>query len=208
MIAYPGRTFGQLYHRFIKGNALVTGSIELGDRTISLADVTAPVLVFAGATDGIAPIAAVRPLVDLLTGSRDVRFEVVPGGHLGMLTGRAARGSTWQVLDEWIQQWSSAAAKPAKRAAAKRGATKKAAKKPVAKKTAARKRAATKAPAKKAAAKRAAAQKAAATSAAATKSTPRKATTNRAVARTASADAIGANTSRRYGSAGSRALSR
>ena len=29
MIAYPGRTFGQLYHRFVKGNALVTGAIEL-----------------------------------------------------------------------------------------------------------------------------------------------------------------------------------
>src|SRR6478736_2785216 len=39
MIAYPGRTFGQLYHRFVKGNALVSGSMELGDRTISLADI-------------------------------------------------------------------------------------------------------------------------------------------------------------------------
>jgi len=24
-----------------------------------------------------------------------------------MLTGRAARGTTWTVLDEWISQWSS-----------------------------------------------------------------------------------------------------
>ena len=32
----------------------------------------------------------------------EVRFEIVPGGHLGMLTGRAARGSTWRVLDEWV----------------------------------------------------------------------------------------------------------
>jgi polyhydroxyalkanoate synthase len=36
-----------------------------------------------------------------------VRFEVVPGGHLGMLTGRAARHSTWPLMDEWIDQWSS-----------------------------------------------------------------------------------------------------
>ena len=42
MIAYPGRTFGQLYHRFVKGNALVTGEIELGDRTIRIADITVP----------------------------------------------------------------------------------------------------------------------------------------------------------------------
>ena len=49
MIAYPGRTFGQLYHRLLKGNALVDGTFEVGDRTLSVADITAPVLVFAGA---------------------------------------------------------------------------------------------------------------------------------------------------------------
>ena len=110
MIAYPGRTFGQLYHRFVKGNALVGGEFELDERTITMADVSAPVLVFGGATDGIAPIAAVKAVVPLLSGSPEVRFEIVPGGHLGMLTGRAARGTTWQVMDEWIDQWSSDAA--------------------------------------------------------------------------------------------------
>ncbi|NYG54831.1 alpha/beta fold hydrolase [Nocardioides perillae] len=107
MIAYPGRTFGQLYHRFVKGNALKGGRFELDDRTIDLADLTAPVLVFAGANDGIAPVGAVRALVPLLSGAEEVRFEIVPGGHLGMLTGRAARGTTWQVLDEWVDRWSS-----------------------------------------------------------------------------------------------------
>jgi polyhydroxyalkanoate synthase len=112
MIAYPGRTFGQLYHRFVKGNALVGGSFELGDRTIALSDIKAPVLVFGGATDGIAPVPAVKAVVPLLAGSREVRFEIVPGGHLGMLTGRAARGSTWRVMDEWISQWSTDETQP------------------------------------------------------------------------------------------------
>jgi polyhydroxyalkanoate synthase len=107
MTAYPGRTFGQLYHRFVKGNALVNGTFELDDRTISIADITAPVLVFGGSTDGIAPVPAVKALVPLLSGSREVRFEIVPGGHLGMLTGRGARTTTWRVMDEWITQWST-----------------------------------------------------------------------------------------------------
>jgi len=107
MIAYPGRTFGQLYHRFVKGNALVGGEFELGDRTISLTAISAPVLVVGGATDGIAPITSVKAVIPLLTGAAEARFEIVPGGHLGMLTGRAARGTTWQVMDEWIDQWSS-----------------------------------------------------------------------------------------------------
>lgn len=116
MIAYPGRTFGQLYHRFVKANGLVEGTFDLGvvtgepeaeGRTVSFADITVPVLVFAGATDGIAPANAVKAVVPLLTGSAEVRFEIVPGGHLGMLTGRAARTTTWPTLDEWIDQWST-----------------------------------------------------------------------------------------------------
>jgi polyhydroxyalkanoate synthase len=161
MIAYPGRTFGQLYHRFVRGNALVTGSIDFGDRTISVANITAPVLVFGGETDGIAPIPAVRTVVPLLTGSKEVRFEVVPGGHLGMLTGRRARGTTWQIMDEWITTWSSEdEKKPTPTARKKAGPAK--------------------APAKKAAARR---------------SAPTR-------------EAIGTNPDRRYGSAGSRSLSR
>ena len=158
MTAYPGRTFGQLYHRFIKGNALVGGSFELGERTISLASVTAPVLVFGGANDTIAPIESVRSVLPLLSGSREVRFEVVPGGHLGMLTGRAARGSTWQVLDEWVAEWSAQApptTKPAPRKRTGKAAGKAAEKAPPA--AVGRKAAGPKTPAQRAAAKRTAA---------------------------------------------------
>lgn len=115
MIAYPGRTFGQLYHRMVKGNALKDGVIDINGHDIRVDAITKPVLVFAGNTDGIAPINSVRALVQLLPNSEEVRFEIVPGGHLGMLTGRSARGTTWRVLDEWITQYSTHdAAKPAK----------------------------------------------------------------------------------------------
>ncbi|MBS45069.1 MAG: alpha/beta hydrolase [Nocardioides sp.] len=107
MYAYPGRTFGQLYHRFVKRNGLVDGSFDVRDRTVSLADIEVPVLVFGGANDGIAPVPAVKAVVPLLSGSREVRFEVVPGGHLGMLTGRAARTATWPVIDEWVARWAT-----------------------------------------------------------------------------------------------------
>ncbi|WP_028472691.1 alpha/beta fold hydrolase [Nocardioides alkalitolerans] len=111
MIAYPGRSFGQLYHRMYRGNALLSGRFLLdtgdGEQEVDLATIEVPVLVFAGANDGIAPVAAVKPLVDLLTGAEEVQFEIVPGGHLGMLTGRAARATTWQVLDEWVDRWST-----------------------------------------------------------------------------------------------------
>ncbi len=188
MTAYPGRTFGQLYHRFVKGNALRGGSLELSGRTISVADIEVPVLVFAGATDGIAPVRAVEAVVPLLTGSREARFEIVPGGHLGMLTGRAARGTTWRVLDEWVDEWSSAA--PATKALTARKPRATPAKKPAASKQP---------PAKKpAASKKPPAKKAA---------TPKKPATKKpATKKPATKATIGTNPTRRYGSSGSRSL--
>ena len=191
MIAYPGRSFGQLYHRFVKGNALVNGSMDFGDRTIELANIKAPVLVFGGATDGIAPIPSVKAIEGLLTGAAEVRFEIVPGGHLGMLTGRRARGTTWRVMDEWIDQWSSEErVLPVTKAAAKKAAKKRPATK--------------KAPAKKAAATKATATKAKTETSATRKTAARKSTAKKAATR----ESIGANPTRRYGSAGSRSLSR
>jgi polyhydroxyalkanoate synthase subunit PhaC len=189
MIAYPGRTFGQLYHRLLKGNALVEGTFDLEDgRTVSVADIGLPVLVLAGANDGIAPIGAVKAAVPLLSGSREARFEIVPGGHLGMLTGRKARTTTWPVIDAWVDEWSE----PERPAPTRRTSNKTAGKK-----------AATKAPVRKAPARRAPAKKAPA----------KKAPAKKAAAKTAGTTAgeepaIGVNPERRYGSAGSRALRR
>jgi polyhydroxyalkanoate synthase len=33
-----------------------------------------------------------------------VRFEVCPGGHLGVLTGRSARHTTWRALDAFLDE--------------------------------------------------------------------------------------------------------
>jgi polyhydroxyalkanoate synthase subunit PhaC len=102
MQAYPGRTFGQLYHRFFRSNDLAGGQLALSDRTLDLADVRVPVLSIAGRGDGIAPVAACHHVGELLTGARSVQLETAPGGHLGVLTGRAARGTTWVLLDRFL----------------------------------------------------------------------------------------------------------
>jgi len=183
MIAYPGRTFGQLYHRILKGNQLASGSVTMDDRDIKLADLAVPLLAFGGAGDGIAPVACVRPIEQLVPNVPAFRFETVPGGHLGMLTGRAARSTTWRILDEWISEHSSPAAETPTPAAARKAAS---AKKATAKK---------KAPATK--------------KASPAKPAPKTAAAKKAAGSTkASVDAIGANPSRRYSSAGSRGLAR
>ena len=142
MTGYPGRSFGQIYHRMIKGNQLATGVVRMdGKREIALADIRVPMLVFAGESDGIAPVRSIRPMVDLVPNAESVRFEIVPGGHLGMLTGRAARTTTWRIIDEFLDEHGADIDVPqAKKAAARKAPAKKtAAKKSAAKKPAAAK---------------------------------------------------------------------
>jgi poly[(R)-3-hydroxyalkanoate] polymerase subunit PhaC len=101
MLAYPGRTFAQIYHRFFRINDLADGRFD----TIDLADVDVPVLVVAGSNDVLAPAPAVHHVADLLTGAPEVRVETAPGGHLGVLTGRSAIGTTWRHLDEFLSDY-------------------------------------------------------------------------------------------------------
>ncbi|MGI5163994.1 alpha/beta fold hydrolase [Spirillospora sp. CA-253888] len=104
MLAYPGRTAEQIYRSLFRDNALTGEGLEIGGRRVRLADVRVPVLAIAGRGDGLAPVAAVRPLTRLLENAPEVRFEVAPGGHLGVLTGRSAVTGAWAHLDRWLDE--------------------------------------------------------------------------------------------------------
>ena len=99
---YAGRVFRQLATHVTVDNELATGRLQLGARVVDLAEVTVPVLALAGEADVLAPIAAVEPVTRLLSGA-PVRFVRVPGTHLGMLTGSAARDTSWIELAEFLR---------------------------------------------------------------------------------------------------------
>src|SRR5207245_7260670 len=101
--AYSGRSFVQLDHWIFRANDRADGELDLSGRRIRLADVRVPVLSIAGRDDGIAPRAAVHHVARLV---RNVELATVPGGHLGSLTGRAARTSTWPLLDSFLRRAS------------------------------------------------------------------------------------------------------
>jgi polyhydroxyalkanoate synthase subunit PhaC len=114
MLAYPGRTFGQLYHQFFRVNELAGGTLELGDHRIELSRIDVPVLGVAGTSDVLAPVEAVHHVGALLPNSPDVRLETAPGGHLGVLTGRSAIRSTWIFLDEFLADYDAARRPPSR----------------------------------------------------------------------------------------------
>lgn len=125
MYGYPGRSVAQLYHRALRFGELGEGRLTLSDRVLHLSDVRQPVLAFGSDADVIAPAQVVFHVAELLTNSQEVRLRKVPGGHLGMLAGRAAMGTTWVELDRFLRDWGTPpqqlpAGKKARRRAPKR----------------------------------------------------------------------------------------
>ena len=103
MLAYPGRTFGQMYHRFFRTNDLAKGFLDVDGRRIELKKIKQPVLSIAGSGDGIAPLGSVHHVADLLPNAKTVHLTKAPGGHLGVLTGRSARTTTWDAVDKFLE---------------------------------------------------------------------------------------------------------
>ncbi|MGW5052283.1 alpha/beta fold hydrolase [Actinokineospora sp. NPDC004072] len=101
MAAYPGRTVGQIYHQFYRANALARGAVEVGGTRIDLSAAKQRTLLIAGRSDTIAPRRAVAHLATVLTDA-EVDFVTATGGHLGVLTGRAARHETWPLIDRHL----------------------------------------------------------------------------------------------------------
>lgn len=105
MLAYPGRATLQMYHRIALRNEIAAGHFQGVTRYVDFADVRVPVLNAAGKTDVLAPIPAVQHVAKILPNSPDVRLPVVPGGHLGMLTGTKAPETTWVEINKFLADY-------------------------------------------------------------------------------------------------------
>ncbi|WP_092803566.1 alpha/beta fold hydrolase [Rhodococcus globerulus] len=103
MPGYPGRAFRQICRQLILGNGLYKNTIVLGGRSIDLSELNVPVLAIGGTSDVIAPAASVAAIRSVLTGSPSVRFEEVPGSHLGIVAGPTSENSTWARIDSFLK---------------------------------------------------------------------------------------------------------
>jgi polyhydroxyalkanoate synthase len=108
MLAYPGRATLQMYHRLALRNEIATGHFQGPTKYVDFANVRIPVLNAAGQTDVLAPIPAVQHVGKILPNSPDVRLPIVPGGHLGMLTGTKAPETTWVEINQFLADYDRA----------------------------------------------------------------------------------------------------
>ncbi|ENX32494.1 hypothetical protein F889_03476 [Acinetobacter colistiniresistens] len=101
MLAYPGGVMRDIILRFWIDNELSTGSVQFGEQSANLKDIDCSVLAVGGRTDIIVTAEAVRPLMDLIS-STDKQFEIVPGGHMGLVSGHQAPQLVWPVVTQWL----------------------------------------------------------------------------------------------------------
>lgn len=106
LIGNQARLVGTYFRAMVESGDLASGRVPIGPRVVDLAAVTTPVLLVAGESDQVVPPRAVRAGARLLT-SAHTRLTTAPGGHLGVLVGRAARATTWPRLCAFLDRYDA-----------------------------------------------------------------------------------------------------
>jgi polyhydroxyalkanoate synthase len=100
-IPFPGQAFRETVEIMNTG-ALMEDKARVGDRPVSLKDMTWPVLNIIAAKDHIVPRACATPVVDLV-GSTETRTLELPAGHVGLVMGRSAATTTLPQIYDWLR---------------------------------------------------------------------------------------------------------
>ncbi len=115
MLAYPIGMVGDMFTKVAMHNQMAKGEFVLSrTRVAQFAHITAPLYVIAGKKDVLVGASTAEHILDVV-GSTDTRFEVAPGGHMGVILGSTAQGVVWARAAEWLAQRSPAAASPRNR---------------------------------------------------------------------------------------------
>ncbi|MGF1466812.1 MAG: AMP-binding protein [Sandaracinaceae bacterium] len=101
-VAWPGPALRTFIDEFIVANRLASGGFVIDGRTVSLADVTCPILLFVGANDEIARPASVRAIRDVAYRA-PIHEVVVRSGHLGLVVGSRALERSWPSVVKWLR---------------------------------------------------------------------------------------------------------
>ena len=101
-VAWPGPAFRQFVRDFIIQNRMLAGGFVIDGQTLSLADISCPLLYFVGLNDAIARPNAVRPVRDIVA-SEIVHEVSLKAGHFGIVVGSRALAETWPTVAEWMR---------------------------------------------------------------------------------------------------------
>jgi putative long chain acyl-CoA synthase len=100
-VAWPGPALRMFFEEFIVKNRMLRGGFVIDGRTVSLADLTCPILAFVGETDEIARPESVRAII-LAAPDAPVEIVKIRAGHFGLVVGSRAMKTTWPTVAQWI----------------------------------------------------------------------------------------------------------
>ncbi len=98
---FPGRAWAEWIHLMYRDASLLRGRVRLRDRRVDLGRIDQSVLVITAGADHIAPRPGTMPFFDLIS-SQDVEHMHLPGGHIGLVAGSAARKELWPDIAKWL----------------------------------------------------------------------------------------------------------
>ncbi len=104
MVAYPGALARDMFLEAWLANRFASGTMQLGTETIRFDRIRHPTLVIAGHHDSLATPAAVSALMPLLSSCERKTFIEVPGGHMGIVSGREAPTACWPRIHSWLTE--------------------------------------------------------------------------------------------------------
>ena len=101
---------GECYRQFLKDlyqqNKLVNGTLQVGEHTVNLKNVTMPVLNIYAEEDNLVPPAASIPLNDLV-GAKDTTLYKFKGGHIGVFVGSRSQKELAPAVAKWLKDRDS-----------------------------------------------------------------------------------------------------
>ena len=111
-VAWPGPAMLEFMRQMLLGNRMVSGGSVIEGRTVSLTDITCPMLAVIGANDTIARPRSVRGIVEAAPNSDLYELWLPKAGHLGVLVGGSAMKNTWPTIDNWLNWLDGKANQP------------------------------------------------------------------------------------------------
>ena len=111
-VAWPGPALKKFIDEFVVHNRMLSGGFVVAGRTVTLADLTCPVMFFVGERDTIANESAIRAIRGAAPNAE--LFEVaMRAGHFGLVVGKQAMSFTWPAVADWIRWREGIGPKPA-----------------------------------------------------------------------------------------------